>query len=87
MPCIFTAGKKGWWWNLASWNICLQLPESASEMEWEYVVVELKLIEESGLATCFGLSEVLIKWAKFGVKPQFGSVGVVGSFLVAERRK
>ena len=56
-------------------------------MEWEYVVVELKLIEESGLATCFGLSEVLIKWAKFGVKPQFGSVGVVGSFLVTEKRK
>ena len=63
------------------------VPESASEMEWEYVVVELKLIEESGLATCFGLSEVLIKWAKFGVKPQFGSVGVVGSFLVTEIRK
>ena len=53
-------------------------------MEWEYVVVELKLIEESGLATCFGLSEVLIKWAKFGVKPICGSVGVVGSFLVTE---
>ena len=63
------------------------LPESASDMEWEYVVVELKLMEESGLAICLGLSEVLINRAKFGVKPQLGSVGVVGSFLHAENIK
>ena len=63
------------------------IPESASDMEWEYVVVELKLMEESGLAICLGLSEVLINRAKFGVKPQFGSVGVVGSFLHAENIK
>ena len=40
-------------------------------------------MEESGLAICLGLSEVLINRAKFGVKPQLGSVGVVGSFLSA----
>ena len=45
------------------------------------MVVELKLIEESGLAACLGLSDVLMKRAKLGVNPQFGSVGVVGSFL------
>ena len=51
------------------------------------MVVELKLMEESGLAICLGLSEVLINRAKFGVKPQLGSVGVVGSFLHAENMK
>ena len=47
------------------------------------VALELKLMEESGLAACFAnaVAVLCMNLAKLGVYPLLGSVGVVGSFF------